>query len=237
VNRLIVLAPSHYCERARWSLDHAGVSFVEERWAPLLHVPLARRIAAKRTLPILVTGSEVIQGSDRILDWTGTGGGCPALERRFEQVIGPLVRRYMYAATLSDPASGIAGILFDGVPAWQRLMGRLCWPGTRRLMVNAMNARPHLVPEFEAQLGAELDWFDRELGDRAHLVGDSLGRADITAASLLSALVRPALFELYGRVRLPGRVEDTLGRWRDRPSLHWVRQLYEQHRCTNNPRR
>lgn len=66
--RLIVLGPSHYCERARWALDHAGIDYREIHWAVGPHLPLARRLAPKSTLPILDTGDEIIQGSDRILD-------------------------------------------------------------------------------------------------------------------------------------------------------------------------
>src|SRR3712207_676399 len=105
--RLIVLPPSHYCERARWGLDHMGVAYREERWAVGCHVPLAKRLAPATTLPILDTGREVIQGSGRILDWTGMPGGDAEVEDRFERGIGVLVRQYIYAATLGDADSGV----------------------------------------------------------------------------------------------------------------------------------
>ena len=37
---------SHYCEKARWSLDLCGVPYQEVRWAPGPHLLTARRIAA-----------------------------------------------------------------------------------------------------------------------------------------------------------------------------------------------
>ena len=48
--QLFVLPPSHYCERARWALDHVDVVYREERWAVGLHVPRARRLAKRTTL-------------------------------------------------------------------------------------------------------------------------------------------------------------------------------------------
>ena len=93
--RLYVLPPSHFCERARWGLDHMGVAYVEEPWAVGVHVLLARRLAPATTLPILDVGTEIIQGSDRILDWTGIKGGNPDLEERFESRIGVLVRQFI----------------------------------------------------------------------------------------------------------------------------------------------
>ena len=96
VARLIVLPPSHYCERARWALDHVGAPHREERWAVGLHVPLARRLGAKGTgLPILVAeDGAIVQGSDAILDRTGIDGRDPEVERRFETRMGALVRRF-----------------------------------------------------------------------------------------------------------------------------------------------
>lgn len=229
--RLIVLAPSHYCERARWALDHAGIAYDEVRWAPALHMPLARRIAAGTSLPILQIDGQTIQGSDRILDWIGTPGGDPEIERRFDEVIGPLCRRTLYAATLHDPSTGIREALLDGVSPTQYRAGRVLWPLIRRLMIARMNARAILRPQLEARLDGELAWFDSLVGDRPHLVGEQLGRADITAASLLAPLVRqPALTPLYQRVRLPDCLERTLATWGQRPALTWVRRLYRTHR-------
>src|SRR3712207_4254631 len=119
-----------------------GIAYREERWAVGCHVPLAKRLAPATTLPILDTGREVIQGSGRILDWTQMPGGDAEVEDRFERRMGALVRQYLYAAILSDSASGVLPVLLDGVSATQARLGRLMWPVTRRLMIAGMNARP-----------------------------------------------------------------------------------------------
>jgi glutathione S-transferase len=225
-----VLPPSHFCERARWALDHTRTPYTEERWAVGVHVPLARRLAGGTSLPILDTDTEVIQGSGRILDWTALPGADPALERRFEERIGPLVRRYLDAATLNDRRSGVRSVLLDGVPAWQAALGRLAWPATRKAMIAAMDARAALLPALERELGAELDWFEHALAGRRYLDGDRFGRADITAASLLAPLARPAACPRYRRGKLPAPVEDVLARWSARPSLRWVERTYAEHR-------
>jgi glutathione S-transferase len=81
--RLFVLAPSHFRERARWALDHAGVNYREVRWAPGPHALLAKRLGTGTSLPILDTGTDVIQGSNRILNWTGLSGHDPDLEGHY----------------------------------------------------------------------------------------------------------------------------------------------------------
>jgi glutathione S-transferase len=230
---LVVLPPSHYCERARWALDHIGQDYRELRWAPGLHALLAKRRGwASATTPILNLHHEVIQGSDKIMDWCGVGGADAELERRFEKRIARLVRQYLYAATLSAPASSVKSMVLDGVPMWQSVVGGVMWPNVRKRMIELMNARPELVVSLEAELDAELTWFDGRVEGRRYLVGEAFGRADITAASLLSPLARPRALPIYGKIKLPPNVEAALGRWCERPGLRWVTETYERERRT-----
>ncbi|MFN4088016.1 MAG: glutathione S-transferase N-terminal domain-containing protein [Alphaproteobacteria bacterium] len=228
--RLYTLPPSHFCERARWALDHSGRAYVERRWAVGLHGPLARRLAPETSLPILDIGGGVIQGSGGILDWCGTPGGDRVLERRLEHVVGPLVRRYVYSATLHDPASGVRRVLTDGVPHAQAFVVRLGWPILRRAMAAGLDARPERLPELESALDAELAHLELRLGGERHLVGGRFGRADLTAASLLAPLARPAECPLYRRVVMAEPLGRVLAAWENRPALAWVRSIYVAHR-------
>jgi glutathione S-transferase len=236
VPRLIVFGPSHYGERARWALDRAGVAHREERWAPGPHAVLARRLGVKATTtPILDLGDgRLIQGSGSILDWTRLEGADPALERRFEHEIGPLVRQFVYAALLSDPRSGVRDVLLAGTSPRQAAIGRLIWPGLRRLMMEGMQAKPALLPELTARMAERLAWFEQVVRERGpHLAGATFGRADLTAASLLAPLAAPAgcpVRNLYRQVRYPPAVADTLARWREEPALTWVAQAYARSR-------
>lgn len=140
------------------------------------------------------------------------------------------MRRYIYAAVLGDPRSGVRDVLLRGVSARQARLGLLARPVTRRLVIAGMDARAAQVPELERDLAAELDWFGGHLGGRRHLVEDRLGRADITGASLLAPLAPPAACPLYRRVALPPRVEAALARWSAQPALRWVARTYAEHR-------
>jgi glutathione S-transferase len=228
---LVVLPPSHYCERARWALDHIGQDYRELRWAPGLHAVLAKRRGwASSSTPILNLHHSVIQGSDKIMDWCAIGGADPELELRFEKRIARLVRQYLYAATLSAPASTVKSMVLDGVPVWQSVVGGVMWPNVRKRMIELMNARPELVASLEADLDAELTWFDGRVEGRHYLVGDAFGRADITAASLLSPLARPSALPIYQRLKLPIPVEAALSQWTQRPGLQWVLATYNRER-------
>jgi len=68
--RLITFAASHFCEKARWALDWHGIAYDEIGWPPGLHLILAKCCGAKqRTVPIVLDGTDVIQGSGAIIDW------------------------------------------------------------------------------------------------------------------------------------------------------------------------
>ncbi len=232
--RLYILPPSHYCERASWALDFIGQDYQKIPFPVGLHAPLSRRIAGGTSLPIYDTGTAILQGSDRILDWTGIGQGDPELEARFERKIGPLIRQFIYSSMLNDPKSGIRDILFDGVTGWQRIVGTLMWPVTRKMMIKGMSAYSSITEELSTKLDAELSWFEIRLEGKPYLVGNAFGRADITAASLLAPLARPPHCPLYSQGKLSARLEQRLTTWRTRPALQWVLKTYLEQRDRRN---
>lgn len=77
---LLTLAPSHYCERARWALDRQAIAYDEERLAPGDHILRVRRIGASSTsLPLLVLGDGSLC-QEATESWTGLD--CRAATRR-----------------------------------------------------------------------------------------------------------------------------------------------------------
>jgi glutathione S-transferase len=229
--RLHVLQFSHFCERARWALQHAGLEFEEVPWATGVHRFLGRRLdCASTSVPILETEDAVIQGSDHIADYCGIRGFDGAVEERFENRIGPLVRQYIYSGTLFHAASSMGRFLFEGLDARQRLAGRLMWPVTRRVMIAMMDCRPDLISKLETDLEREFNWFENRLQGRPYLSNDGFGRADITAASLLAPLARPRQCPIFQRVKLPLELEQKLAAWEERPAIAWARRTYERRR-------
>ena len=240
--RLIVFSVSHFGERARWALDRAGIVYDEERWAPGLHAWRAKRLGLSRTqTPVLVgTDGAMLQGSEAILDALDPPGGDAEIEARCVRAIGPLVRRYLYSAALDDPRSGVREALLAGVAPGEARLARLVWPLTRLLMRKGFRAAPEHLPELSRRLGAELAWLGETLAARggAHLVGGAFGRADLTAASLLSPLLAPPqcpVGDLYGSIRLPPAVADEIARWRAEPALAFAARLYAEHRRAREP--
>src|SRR5438105_8086599 len=115
VARLVTIPISHFCEKARWALDRAGVDYVEQRHLQLLHVLAARFAGGGRTVPVFVTDAgDVLADSTAILRWSdrqvapgmrlypdgALGAKAAALEASLDDGLGPDGRLWMYHETL-----------------------------------------------------------------------------------------------------------------------------------------
>ena len=241
--RLIAFGISHYCEKARWALDWHGIPFNEVGWPPGLHVMLARRLGTGDTsLPILLAGDAVVQGSGRIIDWAERNGArdrdslaphgdistAAEIERRADNVIGVEARRLLYAEMFPGHADMVKPALFQNTGPFHRLLGNLMWPKTRRIIRRIYAATPDSAAKARARLEAEFDWLETELADgRQFLVGDRFSRVDLTVASLLGFFVRPPQVPAYHNMDLPPTLAEDIARWRPRPVMHWVGGIYE----------
>ena len=93
--RLITIPVSHYCEKTRWALTRAKISFVEERHMPPFHRFATRQFAQRtssdsqpeternmsplnqfviryvggQTVPVLITATDTFRSSDEILNY------------------------------------------------------------------------------------------------------------------------------------------------------------------------
>ncbi len=244
--KLIVFGASHFCEKARWALDWHGIDYREVGWPPGLHQILAKRCGAKdTTLPILLDGETVIQGSGAIIDWAdqrAQGGDreltrpqAREIEERVDNTVGVHVRRLAYAEMLPKYSHLAKPGLFQNVSRTHQLVGNLMWPVTRRVMMQMYDITPEAASESRAKLEAELDWLDSELSDdRSYLVGDSFSRADLTVSSLLAPLACPEEIPALKGGMFPDDLVADTKRWQRRPVMRWVKEQYEAHRA---PRR
>lgn len=244
--KLITFGRSHFCEKARWALDWHGIAYDEIGWPPGLHIILAKRCGAKATtLPILLDGESVVQGSGAIIDWAesksqdctrtlnprSNQAEANEIERRADQVIGVHVRRLNYAETLPSHPYLVKPSLFFRASGWHRLIGNMMWPVVRRIMIRRHDIRPGAASESRARLNAELDWLDDKLADgRSYLVGDRFSRVDLTVASLLAEFARPREMPAHHEMLEHDALAADVERWKERPVMGWVIAQYNAHR-------
>src|SRR5262249_47218372 len=108
---LITIPISHYCEKARWALDRAGIRYREQAHLQVIHWLAVRRAGGGRTAPVLVLDQRVLADSAEIVDeadasappdrrlFPGDPDGAAevrALQRDFDLNLGPHGRRWMY---------------------------------------------------------------------------------------------------------------------------------------------
>ena len=244
--KLITFAASHFCEKGRWALDWHGIAYDEVGWPPGVHQILARRCGAKHsTVPILLEGEGVIQGSSAIIDWAESKANDPGrslnpganraeakdIERRADAALGVHVRRLAFAELLPAHASMVKPALFYRASGWRRLAGDMMWPVSWRVMMRMYGIVPGAAADSRSKLEAELDWLDAKLADgRLYLVGDRFSRADLTVASLLANFARPTELAAEHGMSGPDALARDIERWRERPVMRWIKGLYRTHR-------
>lgn len=244
--KLISFAISHYCEKARWALDWYGIEYSEEFWPIGPHVKMSRQLGAPDTrVPILMLGSEILQGSQAILDWAYLNrpvaaksleddehkGEIREIEKRADDLIGVEVRRLLYAQTLTRHPDIILELLYGNLDKDMQSVGHKLWPRIQSAMIQTLDAAPDVVPDARAKLDSQLDWLDRRLesGGR-YLVGERFTRADLAVASLLAPFARLSRDRMYKAVDIPAEIEAEFTRLENRPCMQWVADTYRNFR-------
>lgn len=242
---LYVFAISHFCEKARFVLDHLGIDTTLKHLPPGAHAAIAKGLGAPgSSLPILVAAGEVVQGSAEIMDWAEAAAPgsatltpsharqeCVDIEKRLDDVAGIHVRRAFYSEALGEHPETILPIFVRDLTPTERTMITDAWPGITKMMIELMNLGPDQEKESVGIVDAELRWLDELLSDgRSFLAGDVFSRADIAAASLLAPLVRPGEHPNAEAIQIPPRMAEIIAGWQDRPSLLWIREIYRQYR-------
>lgn len=248
--QLYVFGLSHYCEKAHWTLDYKRADYRLVRLLPGPHFFQVRRFAARTTVPVVVDGSEVVQGSDRIIDYldariqerplTPTNAtACKearAWEARFDEEVGKPVRRIIYFHVLARQSLVVPMFTANG-PWWGRAFYSAGGFATvRRLIRSAYAIRAETVEKDVVTLRRAFDAVEARLSDRPYLVGDSFTRADLTLAALAAPFYPPAEhpFSYPADASLPEGLIELRREFDDRPVGDIVRRLYQAHRLPSS---
>jgi glutathione S-transferase len=209
VLRLITIPISHYCEKARWGLARAGMTYREERHVQGIHRLAARRAGGGATVPVLVTPDGAIGESGAILEWIDRAlppqrrlfpadltarSEVEQLCARFDAELGPKARRLIYVHMFADRPLAIR-FNNDGVPAWEDRAVRAGWHGFQRVIGRALDVQPGIEIADEAAVWGEFDFAASLLSDgRPYLCGESFTAADLTFAALSAAVIVPPAY-------------------------------------------
>lgn len=245
--RLVTIPISHYCEKARWALERAGIPYREERHVQAVHRIAARRAGGGPTVPVLVTPDGAIGESQEIVAWVDDRLAperrllpdareerveVQRLCRRFDEVLGPSGRRLVYVHMFAQRKLALA---FNnaGVPKWEDRLARGGWPLMQTLIGRALGITPGCETQDEATVFAELDFVAERLADgRPYLLGERLTAADVTFAALSAPVTMPRAYgtPLPQPAQLAPATAALVDRARAHPAGQFALGLYERHR-------
>ena len=245
--RLVTIPISHYCEKARWALDRAGLRYREERHIQGIHRVAARRAGAGATVPVLVTPHGSIGESQEILAWVDehlapeqrlfpsepiARAEVNALCRRLDENLGPTGRRLMYVNVLPQRKLVLA-YNNQGVPAWEDRALRIGWPLLKRFVADQLGIVAGIESRDEAAVFHELDHVATLLSDgRPYLVGDRFSAADLTFAALSAPITVPSGYgvALPQPEELPPAFARVVEQVREHPAGRYALELFAEHR-------
>ncbi len=203
---LITIPISHYCEKARWALDWAGVGYEERAHLQIFHWVAVRRAGGGKTAPVLVLGDRVLADSAEIVEEAdaqappdrrlfpedpSAAAEVRMLEGDFDTRLGPHGRRWMYYGLRGRRDLAI-GYACTGIPDWQRRALPVVYPVAARVIDRVLDISPTTAAESETVVQAVFDQVAERLDDgRPYLCGERFTAADLTFAALAASVLMP----------------------------------------------
>ncbi|RYY78506.1 MAG: glutathione S-transferase [Moraxellaceae bacterium] len=235
---------SHYCEKARWLLDHKELDYSAKNLIPGLHRPLVRFKTSKNTLPMLHDDKNWIADSTEIaLYLDGMYPEQPYLRREpefraqaieLDQIasqIGVHVRRWMYLYLLDEPETME---IMLGEKGFLRMTERFSKPFIKKGVVRLYGIYPKKAEVSKQKLDLLINQVEQKLianGGR-YLVSDRLGLADIAVCALSAPLFGPqgTPWQVDDSQSLPEPIRAYRQELLDRPFGQYVMRIYQNER-------
>jgi glutathione S-transferase len=245
---LITIPFSHFCEKARWALDRAGVDYTEARHLPPFVRKRVRNAGGTGSVPTLSFPGGVRGESKAILKWCDERTlenqrlypADRALMARIEDYTDRLdreyavaVRRVLFAGFLDDPAAFVR-LGTRQTPFFEGLMLRLGAKKALASMAAQMDLSPAKVQEAQAEVERTLADAEAQLaeGARCLMGSDRMTAADLVFASFTAALVLPPEHPggMGGVEDLPAKLRPLVTAVRERKAGRFVLELYSRER-------
>jgi glutathione S-transferase len=243
--RLVTIPISHYCEKARWALERAGLAYREEPHVQGLHRLYARRAGGCSTVPVLVTPEGSIGESEQIIDWVDRRSAPERrllpqdaaehervleLARGFDERLGPSGRRLIYVRMFEQPELMLR-FNNQGVPRWEDRALRHGLPLAKGFINRALGIVPGIEVEDERVVWREFDAVAEILSDgRPYLTGERFTAADLTFAALAAPVTLPSVYgvELPPLDSLDAATATLVRRGREHPAGSFALRLTEE---------
>ena len=247
-HRVLVTIPiSHFCEKARWALERAGLDYEERRHIQLVHWLAAKRWGGDITAPVLATPEGVYAQSHDILRYADEHlpaatrlypsdpterAEVVALEERFGAVLGVEGRRWLYHEVFKD-ARRFSSYNLEGVPGWERRVFPVVLAPAKVVIRRYLDIDDATAARAVTRVDAELDAVGEMLSDgRRFLVGDRFSAADLSFAALCAPLIVPVQYgtPLPQPDVMPPAMATLVEGWRAHPAGRFATRMFAEQR-------
>jgi glutathione S-transferase len=247
VYRLITIPPSHYCEKARWGLERAGVVYREEGHPPLFHRRGVKKAGGRHTTPVLVAENRVFPDSTDILQFIDAEHAdqwrpyptdpdlrarAEELEELFDTRLGPHTRRLAYYHLLQHDELFLKSVL-AGVGPVERRIFKIFAPVVKKLMRFGMRIDDAGAKHSLKYIKGVFETVDELLADgRSFLVGQEFGAADLSFAALAAPVLLPSNYgsPLPSLDDVPEDLLTLIEEFRTTPAGAFGLRMYRDHR-------
>jgi glutathione S-transferase len=241
--RLIEFPQSHYCEVARWAMDHKQIAFVSDCPLPVWHAVVAKRRGCDATtLPILEGIGVVVQGSAAIVDYfeqtvpepslmpDATAEEVAAIEAEMSDRLAVPLRQLAYCHLLRQP-DVIRYLFMHRSGPFERAVFPLLYPMLSRKLRAGYNCSPEGQAEAEEELAQAFSHYDAMLAGKRYFLDDRFTRIDMTFAAMLAPAVLPAEHPVPWPEKLrASQLSQWFAQFAEGASLQHVLRVYREHR-------
>ena len=236
---------SHYCEKARWLLDHKELDFVAQNLIPGVHRAFAQLKTGQNKLPILKDGERWIADSTEIalyLDDTYPEHALLRLDPYLRQQaleintlsheLGVHVRRWGLAQALSTSDEPLEIML--GEKGYLRQFEKFSKPILKTLVSKSYQLDAEKVTESKHKMDDMIQQLNTKLIENhcRYLVGERLGLADIAVCSMLAPLLylNGTPWEVESEIYVSEEVKQYKENLLNLPLGQYVQRIYSSER-------
>ena len=241
--RLLHFRISHYNEKVRWALDFKRWPHRRAALVPGFHIAPLRLKTGQNKVPVLEVDGERLLGSAHIIAELERRRPEPplypaaeadqqralAIQAWFDDQVAPALRRLFWSAYI-DETGACCRMATQGASRPARVAFRALFPLMRPLFRRNLGLDRTRLEEARAGLAGIFDRLESEIGSSGFLVGDRFGLADLAAASIMSAIVRPPEFSYPLPEPYPEAFVALQAGVAGRRGYQWVQEIYARHR-------
>lgn len=238
---------SHFCEKARWLLDHKELDYTAQNLTPGLHRFMIHFRTGQRQLPVLRDKNTWVADSTKIAIYLDQHYPEHTLIRKepelrerilkiddLTQQLGIHMRRWLFYYILNGERSnamdiliGEKGVLRD-FEKWSIPMLKTAILKFHDINENSMRASKHIIDDLIIKFEAEL----QQNQSHDYMVGERFTLADISVCSMLAPLlmINGTPWEIDHRYELPIEILDFRAQIRQSMLGQYVQKIYENER-------